>query len=487
MTTRFVSSIVFFLCAAVGVGPAAAADQKPLNVLFIVADDLNCDLGCYGKSWMKTPNIDKLASRGVRFDKAYCQYPLCSPSRSSFMTGLRPDLTKVLDNAVDFRKQTLPDVVTLPQTFEKAGYFTARVGKIYHYGNPGQIGTDGLDDPKSWQERYNPSGRDKVDEAKITNYTPKKALGAALAVMQADGTDEEQTDGLVAAKTIELMEKHRDGKFFLACGFYRPHCPYVAPKKYFDLYPLSSVPVDVKPTAMRAGVPPAAFGSTNPWPWFGVNEEEQRLSKQAYWSTISFVDTQLGLVIDALDRLKLSDSTAIVFFSDHGYHTGEHGLWMKQSLFENSARVPLLIAAPGLTHGGVSPRTVELVDLHPTLADLAGLTPPKSLSGRSLRPLLADPDAEWNKPAFTQVQRGAKPGYSVRDERFRLMVWDEGEDGVELYDETNDPAELKNLADDPEYKAVRERLTAAVRTNWENPFRPAATKMSKKAGDAKTK
>src|SRR5687767_702059 len=231
-----------------------------MNVLFVVSDDLtNNALGCYGSPVGKSPNIDRLARRGVRFDRAYCQFPLCNPSRASFLTGLRPDHTGVYENATHFR-QKVPDVVTMPQTFQKGGYFVARVGKLYHYGVPTQIGTDGLDDPPSWQKVVNPKGRDKTDEAKITTLTPGQ-YGGTLSWMSADGTDEEQTDGLSAAAAIELVEQNKDKPFFVACGFFRPHTPYVAPHKWFELYPLAKCSPAELPANYKEGLPEAAFGS----------------------------------------------------------------------------------------------------------------------------------------------------------------------------------------------------------------------------------
>lgn len=427
----------------------AASAAERLNVLFIAVDDMNNDLGCYGHPMVRSPNIDRLAQRGVRFDRAYCQFPLCSPSRTSLMTGLRPDKTQVYDLKKHFR-ETVPDVVTLSQMFQRNGYFTARVGKIYHYGNPGQIGTDGLDDPPSWQERVNPRGRDKDEEALLTNYTPKRGLGSSLTILKAEGTDEEQTDGIGATAAIRLLEQHAGEPFFIACGFYRPHCPFIAPKAYFDLYPMDRIPVWAGPFPERATAPALAFASVNPWPWFGASEEQVRESLQAYWATISFVDAQVGRLLDALDRLKLAERTVIVFWSDHGYHFSEHGLIMKQSLFENSARVPLLIAAPGRKgNGSSSSRTVELLDLYPTLADLCGLEPPAGLHGRSLVPLLDRPTRRWNHPAITQTQRGSGVmGYSLRTERYRYTEWGrDGREGRELYDHETDPAELHNLAE----------------------------------------
>ena len=222
----------------------AHAQQEPAALTFcvIMADDLNNDMGTYGHPIVKTPNIDRLASRGVRFDRAYTQFPLCSPSRVSLLTGLRPDTTRVHDLVTDFRT-VLPDVLTLPQMFKRNGYLTARVGKIYHYGNPGQIGTSGLDDPASWDVFVNPRGIDKDEETVLTNLTPARQLGSALAYYASPAPDEAHTDGKVAAETIALLEKNKDRPFFIGAGFYRPHCPFIAPKKYFDLYPRNRIPI----------------------------------------------------------------------------------------------------------------------------------------------------------------------------------------------------------------------------------------------------
>jgi uncharacterized sulfatase len=284
-----------------------------------------------------------------------------------------------------------------------------------------------------------------------------------------DGPDEDQTDAKGVTETIRLLEQQKaSGKpFFIGMGFFRPHVPFIAPKKYFDLYPMEKIQVqDVTADSMKS-VPKPALGSTSPWPHFGVTIDQARECKQAYYAAISFVDAQIGRVLDAMDRLKLWDDTVVVFWSDHGYHLGEHGLWMKQSLFEGSARVPMIVAAPGAKGGGrVSLRTVELLDLYPTLADLAGLEAPKGLEGASLRRLLEDPAAAWDRAAYTQVERAGFPGYSVRTERWRYAEWDDGKKGAELYDEERDPQELINVVDDPTQKDVVASLKALLKKNW---------------------
>ncbi len=445
--------------------PLQGADKK-LNVLFISVDDMNNDLACYGHPLVKSPNIDWLAKEGVKFDRAYCQFPLCSPSRSSLMTGVRPDTTRVFDLQYHFR-QGLPNVVTLSQLFKNNGYYAARVGKIYHYGNPGQIGTSGLDDPASWQEFYNPAGRDHTAlELDVIQYTGKKGggLGATMAYLDdKPGKDEEHTDGKVATQAIELLKKHHDEPFFLAVGFYKPHCPWITPGGYFEQYALADM--KLPPLGDKDAVPAPALASTKPWPYKGVTPDQARECKLAYYAAISFVDAQIGRVLEELDRLSLRENTLVVFWSDHGYHLGEHGLWMKQSCFEESARVPMIIVPPRTKNAGkVCARTAELLDLYPTIADYAGLTLPKDLQGRSLRPLLENPDAEWNHPAFTQVQRGGFPGHSVRTERWRYTEWDFGKKGVELYDHLADPQEQHNLAADPQHaetiKELKESLKA---------------------------
>ena len=464
--------LICFVLLGVAISGSAATSRP--NVLFIAVDDMNNDLGCYGNSVVKSPNIDRLAKMGTRFDRAYCQYPLCSPSRTSLMTGLRPDTTQVFDLKKHFR-DVMPDVVTLSQLFMKNGYYAARVGKIYHYGNPGDIGTPGLDDPASWNHTVNPAGRDHTTlEPDIINYTPKTGLGSAMAFLSdKQGKDEEHTDGKVATEAIKLLEENKNKPFFIACGFYKPHTPYVAPSKYFDLYPMENITIPKVPSDFVKNVPAAALASTKPWPNFGVTESQAREVKQGYYAAISFVDSQIGRVLDAVDRLKLWDNTIVVFWSDHGYHLGDHGLWMKRSLFENSARVPLVMVVPGSKgHGQVCSRTVEFVDLYPTLADLAGLTAPKNLAGKSLKSLLQDPKAKWDKPAFTQVWRGDSSGHSVRTERYRYTEWDGGKQGVELYDYETDPTENHNFASDPKYATIVTQLKQLVKANWQNEFRP---------------
>lgn len=439
------------------------ADERPLNVLFISFDDLNFDLGCYGHPTVKSPHIDAVASRGVRFDNAYCQYPQCGQSRASMLTGLRPDQTGIY--RFERIRRFAPEVVTLPQWFRQHGYFVARSGKIYHMSVPDGIGTAGLDDPASWDHTHNPRGRDKVDQHLVIDFTPARGAGSSLNLLKAGGTDEEQTDGMVATEIIRLMEEHRDRPFFLAAGFFRPHCPYIAPAKWFDLYPLEDIqiPEPHPDEKWRASVPEVAHGFVQPWPWFGVTEDKVRQCIQAYHAAVSFVDGQVGRLLEALERLDLADRTVVVLWSDHGYHLGEYGYFKKQSLLDRSAGAPLIIAAPQTAARGEGcRRVVEFIDIYPTLVDLAGLPMPDHLAGRSLKPLLEDPQAEWNHAAITQVHRNQARGYSIRTEEWRYTEWNRGEAGIELWQAREDRRHLVNLADDPGLEEVRKELRSRL-------------------------
>jgi len=464
------------------------------NVLHIIADDLCSRLGCYGYP-VKSPNIDGLAARGVRFELAYCQFPLCNPSRASFMTGLRPDTTRVYENRTQFR-ENVPDASSIPQRFQKAEYRVARVGKIYHYGVPSQIGTDGLDDPASWEKVVNPKGRDVDDigmvevlrlgpDGKAVTETGKglKDTGGTLSWLAAEGGDDEQTDGRGAAAAIHLLEEYAAGSklFYLAVGFYRPHTPFVAPKSYFGLYPRNEITLPDIPPNLKELFPAPALSLQKPAE-IAMDDDLRRQAIQAYYASTSFMDAQVGLLLASLDRLKLTDKTIVVFHSDHGYHLGEKNLWQKMSIFEESARVPLIISVPGnKANGQTCRRPVELVSLQKTLTDLCGIAPASNVEGHSLRPLVENPRAKWKHAAFSQVTRGAnagKPGApdaskrggpgqimgrSVRTERWRYTEWDKGRAGSELYDHGRDPGEMNNLANDTRHSKTLKKMQALLR------------------------
>jgi len=436
-----------------------AAQAKP-NVLFLICDDLNCDLACYGHPLVQSPNIDRLARRGVRFENACCQYPLCGPSRASFMTGLYPDQTLVQTNRVYIREHT-PNVLTMSQMFRKQGYFATRIGKVYHYDVPRRIGTGGHDDPYSWDHTINPRGRDKDEEHLIFSLRPGY-FGGTLSWLAAEGTDREQTDGIAATEAVELLKQHdakKDKPFFLAVGLFRPHTPYVAPKKYFDMYPREKLVIPKIPAGYRETLPKPARTSVSRKDQVNLSEDLARQTIQAYYASITFADAQLGRILDALDETGLAKNTIVVFTSDHGYHMGEHGHWQKLTLFENAARVPLIIAGPGTTAlNQVAKTPAEMVDFYPTLAELCGLTAPEYLSGVSLAPALKDPLVTLRTSAFTQCVQFA-PGYSIRTPRYRYTEWGEkGADGAELYDHQSDSQELINLANNPDHAAVKEKL-----------------------------
>lgn len=484
-------SILLIFASLVVLSGHSFAAEKP-NVLFLISDDLNNFLGCYGDLHVKTPNIDKLAARGVRFDRAYCTFPLCGPSRNSMLTGLYPNSTGILANAQIFR-QTIPSQVSLPQAFRQQGYFAGRIGKLYHFNVPNSIGTDGHDDPASWELQLNPAGVDRLEEhPKIFSLTPGQ-FGGTLSWYASPKGDADHTDGKIADGAewvLERCAKRNDQPFFLAVGFFRPHTPYVAPKTpYFDQYPEAEMPVVQGVKEDQADLPAAALGSYKK-EQDKLTDDLRRQTVQAYYASISFMDAQVGRVVNALDRLGLADNTIIVFTSDHGYHMGEHGLWQKQSLFEESARVPLLIVAPGVGGKGTKVLTpVSHLDLYPTLTALAGIKAPANIQGQSLVPMLKDPAAKGRGWALTQVVRGgnikrfgASPaigdsdkrffGYSLRTPRWRYTEWDEGKQGRELYDHDVDPKELTNLADVPAHAKIIEELSAQLRTAAKTTFPP---------------
>ncbi len=438
------------------------------NVLFIAVDDLNTRLGCYGFEHIHSPNIDALAKRGVRFDRAYCQYPSCGPSRASVLTGLRPHTTGVLSNKINFREH-LPDALTLPQHFKNNEYFVARVGKIFHQSVPTDVGTSGPDDPLSWMKVINPRGRDKDEEDQLTVYTPQLPLPDQMCFLRAEGEDSEQTDGMVVDATISLLEEHRDEPFFIAAGLYRPHIPYIAPKQYFDLYSIEKTPLPFLPVGYRDTIPTAALASTSDWPNFGTTPLQARECILAYDACVSFVDAQIGRLLSALEKLGLAENTIIVLWGDHGYHLGEHGLWRKNSLFEESARAPLIIHDPRRGDDQADcMRVVEFVDIFPTVTELAGLPLPQNLDGVALGPLLRDPEGEWNRPAFCEVHFREHNGRSVRTAQWRYIEWGkEGEAGIQLYDQAADAHEMNNLAQDPAQRAVVTQLQQVLRNHFD--------------------
>ncbi len=439
-----------FLLFCGWLAPVPAQPRKP-NVLFIVADDLRTTTGDRS---VYTPNLDRLAQRSVRFERAYVQYPVCNPSRVSFLTGLRPEATGVLDNGTFFRHK-LPNIVTLPQLFKQHNYFTASLGKIFHRGLKMEDVNADWADPLSWShvKFYQGTARGKQGEGR--NLT-----GGALKWCEwlaAEGTDEDQPDGQIAAEAIRLLREKRDEPFFISVGFQKPHDPFIAPKKYFDLYPLDKITLHRDPAGRSAEEPLALPKGYEPFKNF--TDQERKEFKRAYLAGVSFMDAQLGKVLDALEQNKLSENTIIVFMGDHGYHLGERGWWNKSTVFELSARAPLFIAAPqAKSKGKTSAALVEFVDLYPTLTDLAGLSAPHKLAGVSLKPLLNNPAGKGKAAAITVVKRGNSLGRSVRTERWRYTEWDKGERGVELYDHQNDASEYQNLARDAKYAATVAQL-----------------------------
>lgn len=477
-------AVAFWALAVLGISPSGSITvngSEPnarKNVLLIMADDLNNLLGCYGDPQAKTPNLDKLAARGAIFQKAYCAFPLCGPSRNSMLTGLYPNSTGIIQNSQIFR-QTIPKQHSLSQAFRLNGYFAARIGKMYHYNVPNSIGTNGHDDPASWELELNPGGVDRMEEeGAIFSLTPGQ-FGGTLSYYASPKSDQYHTDGLMAEDAAWVLQRcaaKRERPFFLAVGFFRPHTPYVAPEKpYYQMHPAESMTVVQGVEEDQKDLPRAALASYKK-EQDQLTDDLRRKFKQAYYASVSFMDAQVGKVVDELDRLGLAESTVIIFTSDHGYHVGEHGLWQKMSLFEESSRVPLLIVAPGVTKpGSVIHTPVSHVDLFPTLTELCGVTAPDNLQGQSLVDIMRDPSRPGRGWALTQVTRNEKQGdksgqyfgYSLRTARWRFTKWSSQQPQYELYDHDADPRELNNLASSVTHadtlKKLEEQLESAVR------------------------
>lgn len=447
---------VIGLCLWLGwcVGLSSAAERP--NVLLIMADDLAVTLGSYGFPQAQTPELDRLAGQGVLFERAYCQFPHCNPSRSSILSGWRPDKTGVTNNE-DNLYQNHPDVVTLPRYFRDHGYATARCGKIFHLGVPS--GAESMDDPRAWDfglqfrdERPYPPEREKRVQVKT-------GKGTGLPWNESTGADDDLVDGQFAARAISWLEQRDPQKpFFLAVGFHRPHVPLVAPGKYFDRFDFAKITLPVAPVNDEADIPLPARNGSVPGYALTATPEQRRAAILAYLACVNYVDAQVGRLLSTLERLKLQDDTIVIFTSDHGWHLGEHGLWHKRSLFEESARVPLIVRVPGAkSNGRRAAGLVESLDLFPTLCDLCRLPIPTSVQGKSLRPMLNDASVSLHDAAFTQARRGPGQknwGRSVRTSRWRYTEWDEGQSGVELYDHDADPYEYTNLATHADQRAT---------------------------------
>lgn len=441
--------------------------ERP-NVLFIISDDLTATaLSCYGNTVCKTPNIDRLASQGTRFTKAYCQGTYCGPSRASFMSGYYPHAIKMLGYGSP--RPAIGERATWAQHFKNNGYHTARVSKIFHMGVPGGIekGTDGADDPASWTERFNSAGPEwkapgdgETLENNADGRKPGPVGGNTFVVVEADGNDLVHSDGKTAAKAVELIKQNRDKPFFLGVGFVRPHVPFVAPRKdYTDFLPYSRMQLPPKLKDDWADIPKAGINyktSKN----MKMDLRRQKKAVGGYYASVAFMDRMVGQVLNGLKEAGLEDNTIVIFTSDHGYHLGEHDFWAKVSLHDESAAVPLIIRMPG-KKPAVCHSLVELLDLYPTLSNLCGLEVPKHLQGKDISKMMTDPAKEVRSAAFSVNGKG----FLLREQDWAYIAYGKnGQGDEELFDMKQDPKQFTNLAKDPKHAQIIARFQKQMAT-----------------------
>ncbi|MEZ5404244.1 MAG: sulfatase [Bryobacteraceae bacterium] len=441
------------------------ARERP-NILFVASDDMNHALGCYGHPIVKSPNVDRLAASGIRFDCAYCQYPVCGPSRVSLLTGMRPDTTKVFDNQIAVR-DTMPDAVTLPQLFREAGWRSVRAGKMYHMDVPGSVGTNKWDDPPSWDVSISPPGAEQHTKGEGRNITAGRKARWDWVAFSGEGKD--QADERATEIALETISNTKGKPWFLGLGYLRPHLPHVAPARFFDLYPLSSIRPVVNPPGDLDDIPQASEIAINTRARdMGMNEAERKEAIRAYYASVSYMDWQLGRVLDHLEKTGQRRNTVVVFWGDHGWHLGEHHRWHKRSLFEESMRAPLIVSAAGRRGNGKSTRSlVEFVDIYPTVAELGGVPTRTALEGQSLVPLLDNPSRPWKQAAFSTVTApdGIR-GHGVVNDRYRYIRWTGPYPAEELFDHKTDPREYTNLAGDAKHGAELKRMRAVLDAGW---------------------
>ena len=439
-------------------GEKRVSNTKKPNILFIISDDLNTSLSGFGHRQCKTPELDKLAARGVRFQNMHCQYPVCGASRASIMSGLYPYTNRTMGNQGTLRR-SMPDVVTMSQLFRKNGYHAGRVSKIYHMRIPMEIisGTSDCDDRDSWDEAINVRAPEQHAPGTKTHWSPKDKGSQTFLGVEADGDDMVHADGKAAGHAIKFLKKNKNNSkpFFLAVGFVRPHVPLVAPEKYFERYDRGTMQAPRVPDNDLDDVPQIIRSYKRNSSTYGVTPELHKGLLQAYYASVSYMDAQVGRVLKALAEEGLQDNTIVVFTSDHGYLLGHHNKFQKQHLFEEATRVPFIVSVPWMRkhHGGATDKITELIDLYPTLADLAGVKPPDCLQGTSLKPLLEDPaGATWKKDiAFTVSRSG---GESIKTAKWRFTQWGYGNSGTELYNLKDDPGEFTNQASNPKCASV---------------------------------
>jgi len=483
-----IRSLATWLCLLVPLSlvaqeKAAPAGKRP-NVLFIVCDDLNTHVSTSGYSHIRTPSLDKLAAAGTRFLRAYCQYPVCGPSRSSFLSGLYPESTRVLDNKSDIRQER-PGIIPLPEQFRKNGYWTAGVGKVFHNmkNDPGEScwyeyerfeneRNPVLEKAKKEFEAENGS-IEKASNRRAWRLKQKEARRGASGQKipgygPTDMSDEEHKDGRNVRRVVSWLDKksHGDKPFFIACGIQKPHVPFWAPQKYFDMYPQEKLVIPPALVGDWKDIPPLAMVKRFKAFGFELDKENDALRRaytQAYHACVSFIDAQIGLLLDGLKRNGHWEDTIIIFISDHGYHLGEHYLWGKVSLFEECARVPMIVRVPGKTRPGTSANGLtELVDLYPTLCELCGIKAPAHLQGQSFAGLVDKPSGEGKETAYTVVSRGKTLGRSIRTTRWRYAEWGSSS-AAELYDLEKDPAEHTNLIGKSEFNGQLEKMRGLLK------------------------